>query len=107
MALGANERMSKRSKRPPVEQGGIWFKCRGCGALAGYYPNGAHEWPGGEPGQQVPRGSCVHTKPVADNNRKPVQCTLFRQLEPAEFWLLHKDDPREAGPSKITAHSDA
>jgi len=97
----------KKRKRPSVQHGGIWFTCRGCGALAGYYPDGAREWPGGEPGQQVPRGSVVHTKSIADANRRPVQCTLFQQLEPREFWLLHQDDQRCEPPGKITAHTEA
>lgn len=74
----------------------VWFKCRGCGEPAGYYPAG--HW---ADGCAVPPGSVVHSKPEADINRRSVACALWQRLEPDEFWELHKDDPTLEGPDKL------
>lgn len=74
----------------------IWFKCRGCGAPAGYYPeghelNGAHICPGG----------VTHWKPRQDVNKNPVRCELWHRLTAMEFWQLHEHDERIEGPTDL------
>lgn len=76
--------------------GAVWFKCRGCGEPAGYYPEGHRV-----DGCAVPPGAVMHSKPRADVNRRPVVCALYQRLEPGEFWAVHKDDPPIEGPSQI------
>lgn len=75
---------------------GIWFKCRGCGAVAGYFPDG-HE----ANGAHVCAGGIVHTKPEKDMNRTPLACKLWQDSEPAEFWELHQLDPKIEDPDLI------
>lgn len=75
---------------------GVWFKCRGCGAPAGYYADGIESG-----GYGFAAGSITHTKPPGDVNRRPVQCELFQRLEPHEFWALHEHDAKIEAPTNI------
>lgn len=58
------------------------FKCKGCGAVAGVLLQAS---------DAGPAGSVFHSKPEADANKRPVQCTLYRQLSAREFAKLHED----------------
>ena len=76
-----------------MADGSIWFKCRGCGVPAGYYPdgleaNGVHVCPGG----------VTHSKPLADVGKRGVQCELFRRASCEEFWKMHEHDDPIEGP---------
>lgn len=67
--------------KPPAHR---TFKCTGCGAVAGVLL---------ESSGAGPAGSVFHTKPDADANKRPVQCTLYQQLSARAFAALHEDQP--------------
>jgi hypothetical protein len=69
-----------------------WFVCRGCGIVAGYFPEGMAD---------IPPGSVVHLKPTGDINRRTVACVLYQRLEPDQFWALHQDDPPAEPPLQM------
>jgi len=71
---------------------GIWFHCKGCGAEAGYFPE-----PYTSGGRTIPIGSIMHTR--APGARMP--CVLYRQLEPDQFWDVHRDAPRINPPDRL------
>ena len=75
---------------------GIWFRCKGCGQPAGYFPV-AHT----DGGRTIPAGAVTHTKPERDANVRPVQCPLFQTLEADEYWAVHRDAERTDGPESL------
>jgi hypothetical protein len=85
----------KQKTSPPSSA--VFFICKGCGAVAGHFP---------EEFGSIPAGATVHCKPVEHINRVPVLCELFQQLEPDEFWELHRDAQRAELPSWIQEFSN-
>jgi hypothetical protein len=77
---------------------GIWFKCKGCGMAAGYFPDGHIDE---ATGHEIPAGATSHTKPAADANKVPVQCSVYRQLSCEAYWALHQDAERLPDPTKF------
>jgi hypothetical protein len=78
---------------------GTWFHCLGCGALAGYFPDGYTD---PQTGSVIPTGAVCHTKPTRDINRVSVRCPLYQKLEPDEYWTAHKDAPRVDPPDSLS-----
>lgn len=81
-----------------MNDGAIWFRCKGCGEPAGYYPDGLTSQ-----GRSIPPGAVVHSRPITQS--APVQCALFRRSDPRQFWELHKDAERVPVPVLTPMHS--
>ena len=84
--------MTEPSDKPPI---GIWYKCVGCGAPIGFFPNG---YP-----PHLPPGACAHAKPKELLGRpNSVPCALYRRSEPEELWALHQGAERIESPESFT-----
>lgn len=76
---------------------GVCFVCKGCGQPAFYFPTGV-------PGE-LPPGTIGHVKPAGSVARRDygepsaIKCVLYQQLNPLEFWELHKDAARLERPT--------
>ena len=68
------------------------FKCKGCGEIAMYINRDC---------QMGKAGGIGHSKPAEHANKIPVQCSLYRQLSPQEYWALHENEERLEAPSSI------
>lgn len=78
---------------------GIWFKCKGCGAPAGYFPKGKPPY--------WPPGTIAHSKPTDQVRLDPdspsrIQCSVYHQLTASEYWELHKDSEKIESPTNMT-----
>lgn len=76
--------------------GGVWFLCKGCGAVCCYFEHGN--------GPQYPPGAVGHGKPIANVNRVRVQCPLWLQSDAPTFWALHVDAERVEPPNVFVPH---
>lgn len=70
-----------------------WHKCLGCGGYIGLMVDGLPPWE--EP------GAVMHTKPLEDANKRPVQCSLYRNNSAQYLTKLHKDTPTVPPPGNI------
>lgn len=79
-------------------KGSVWFRCKGCGKPAAYFPHGM-------PPHYAP-GSVAHSKPPelvrAPGEPSQVTCSVYQQLSPSEYWELHRDAPRLDPPDHLT-----
>lgn len=81
----------------------IAFKCKGCGQLAFYFPEGYKD--------QMERGTVAHSKPKGSQLRtyedeargvSYVPCSLYRQSSASNYWAINKDAERVTLPDDFS-----
>lgn len=86
----------------------IAFKCKGCDQPAFYFPEG---WDDGN----IEPGAVAHSKPLGARLRTHeeeargisyVQCALYVQSSPYNFWALNKDSERIETPLEFKPMSN-
>lgn len=71
----------------------IWFRCKGCGKPACYFPTAT---------EHATAGMVGHSKPVEClGTSGTVPCLLYNQLSARTYWRLHEDAERLGPPSEF------